>query len=191
MAIEVEIYGRNLEIKEDIRDYVNKKVAKLDRYLNGIEEARVDLAYSKSARSNADRQIAQITVQGKGFILRSEERAETYYTALDQAVEKIQRRIERFKGKRLQRSERRPADEVEPALSSDGNEFEDDEDFAPVIARRKKFTLIPMDEMEALEQMSLLGHNNFFVFYNANTNMVNVLYKRRDGAFGLIEPEIG
>ncbi len=94
-------------------------------------------------------------------------------------------------GKSADHYERRPADEVEPALSSDGNEFEDDEDFAPVIARRKKFTLIPMDEMEALEQMSLLGHNNFFVFYNANTNMVNVLYKRRDGAFGLIEPEIG
>ena len=190
MTIEVEIYGRNLEIKEDIRDYITKKVTKLDRYLNGIEEARVDLAYSKSARNIADRQIAQITVQGKGFILRAEERAETYYAALDQAIEKLQNRMRRYKGKRQQRADRRPAEE-EPLISAGILEPEDEEDFTPVITRRKKFTLIPMDEAEALEQMNLLGHNNFFVFYNANTNIVNILYKRRDGAYGLIEPEIG
>lgn len=191
MAVEVEIYGRNLEVKEDIRDYINKKVAKLDRYLIGIEEARVDLAHSKSARNIADRQIAQITVQGKGFILRAEERAETFYAALDQALEKIQRRMERYKGKRLQRPDRRPTEEIVPAAAVSLSGADDEEEFTPVIARRKKFTLIPMDEMEALEQMNMLGHNNFFVFYNANTNMVNVLYKRRDGAYGLIEPEIG
>ena len=100
MAIEVELYGRNLEITERIEDYVEKKVGKLDRYLPGIEEARVDLAFIKSARSAADRQVAQITVRGKGFILRSEERADDIFAALDTALDKMQRRIERYKGKR-------------------------------------------------------------------------------------------
>ena len=76
MALEIEIYGRNLEVTDRIQEYVDKKVGKLDRYLPGIDEARVDLAYVKSARSAADRQVAQITVRGKGFILRSEERAD-------------------------------------------------------------------------------------------------------------------
>jgi putative sigma-54 modulation protein len=99
MTLEVEIYSRNLEVTDRIQDYVDRKVGKLDRYLSGIEEARVDLAYVKSARSAADRQVAQITVRGKGFILRSEERADDIFAALDTALDKMQRRIERFKGK--------------------------------------------------------------------------------------------
>ena len=100
MTLEVDIYGRSLEVTDRIKDYVDKKVSKLDRYLPGIEEARVDLAYVKSARSAADRQVAQITVRGKGFILRSEERADDIFAAVDTAVEKMQRRMERYKGKR-------------------------------------------------------------------------------------------
>ena len=69
--------------------------------------------------------------------------------------------------------------------------METEEEEIPVIARRKVFTLTPMDELEAVEQMKLLGHDNFFVFYNANTNQINVLYRRRDGQYGLIEPKIG
>jgi putative sigma-54 modulation protein len=79
MALQVEIYGRNMEVNDRLNDYVTKKVSKLDRYLTGIDEARVDLAYVKSARSASDRQVAQITVRGKGFILRSEERADDIF----------------------------------------------------------------------------------------------------------------
>src|SRR4030066_2053755 len=100
MSIDVEVYGRNMDVTARIRTYVSKKVSKLDRYLPGIEEARVDVAYVKSARSASDRQVAQITVRGRGFILRSEERAEDIFAALDLALEKMQRRIERYKGKR-------------------------------------------------------------------------------------------
>jgi len=100
MAIDVEIYGRNMEITDRIREYVDKKVSKLDRFLSGIDEARVDLSYEKSARNADDRQVAQITVRGKGFILRSEERADDIFAALDIALDKIQRRMERYKGKR-------------------------------------------------------------------------------------------
>lgn len=186
MVLEVEIYGRNLEVTDRINDYASKKISKLDRYLSDIEEVRVDLAYVKSARSAADRQVAQITVRGKGFILRSEERADDIFTALDSALDKMQRRIERFKGKRNRgRGDGRPASEV---VASQVMEEEQPE---PVIARRKRFSVTPMDEEEAIEQMSLLGHESFFVFYNVNTSTINVLYKRRDGTFGLIEPEIG
>ena len=189
MTLDVEIYGRNMEITDRIRDYVDKKVSKLDRYLPGIDEARVDLSYERSARSAADRQVAQITVRGKGFILRSEERADDIFAALDIALDKIQRRIERFKGKRYRgRGNGIPAAEV--VLPSE--EFEEDtDDLGPVIARRKQFLLSPMDEIEALEQMELLGHENFFIFFNVSTNSINVLYRRRNGTYGLIEPEIG
>lgn len=187
MAFQVEITGRNMEVTDRINDYVTKKVAKLDRYLSGIDEARIDLAYIKSARSAADRQVAQITVRGKGFILRSEERGDDIFATVDTAVEKMQRRIERYKGKHFRgRGDGKSAAEVAPAP-----EKEEEEAGEPVIVRRKRFLITPMDEMEAIEQMQMLGHENFFVFFNAATNSMNVLYRRRDGTYGLIEPEIG
>ena len=188
MDFEIEIYGRNMEVTDRIKDYVTKKVAKLDRFLPGIEEARLDLAYTKSARSAADRQVAQITIRGKGYILRAEERADDIFAAFDTALDKIQRRIERYKGKHY----RGRGDGKSTAdLTSPTPEEEETSELAPAIVRRKKFVLVPMDENEAIEQMSLLGHENFFVFYNANTHAVNILYHRRDNSYGLIEPEIG
>jgi putative sigma-54 modulation protein len=190
MALEVEIYGRNMEVTERITDYVRKKVNKLDRYLNGVEEARVDLAYIKSARSAADRQVAQITIRGRGIVLRSEERADDIYSALDTALEKLQRQMERYKGKHHRgRGDGRSASEVVQARPVEAEEKEAVEQ-APVIARRKHFIITPMDEMEAIEQMTLLGHEDFFVFFNVKTNTVNILYRRRDDTYGLIEPEI-
>ena len=192
MTLQVEIFSRNLEMTDRIQDYVTKKVSKLDRFLPGIEEARVDLSYIKSARSSSDRQVAQLTVRGKGFILRSEERADDIFAAIDATLEKMQRRIERYKGKRYHgRGDGKSAAEVaegtEPVILTEAETNE----LPPAIVRRKRFILDPMDEMEAIEQMSLLGHENFFVFYNANTNGINILYRRRDGMYGLIEPEIG
>ena len=186
MTLDVQVYGRNVEVTDRIYDYARKKVSKLDRFLNDIEEARIDLAYIKSARSASDRQVAQITVRGKGYILRAEERSDDVYTALDSAMEKLQRQMERFKGKRQRgRGDGKAASQVVPATS----EVEGEEDRS-LIVRRKKFVLTPMDEVEALEQMKLLSHEDFFVFYNSVSNSVNVLYLRRDGLYGLIETEI-
>src|SRR3989304_2714671 len=95
MALQVEITGRNMEVTDRLNEYVTKKASKLDRYLNEIDEARVDLAYVKSARSASDRQGAQITVRGEGVILRSGERAADIFSALDTALEKMQRRTGR------------------------------------------------------------------------------------------------
>lgn len=194
MALEVDIYGRNMEVTDRINDYVTKKVSRLDRFLPGIEEARVDLAYVKSARSAGDRQVAQITVRGKGFILRSEERSEDVFAALDMALDKMQRQIERFKGKHYRgRGDGKSAAEVASPGMEEIPLLEDEEtgELRPAIVRRKRFMLAPMSELEALEQMDLLGHENFFVFFNGNTNTINVLYRRRDGMYGLIEPTLG
>jgi putative sigma-54 modulation protein len=188
MGLKVDIFTRNMEVTDRINDYVTKKVSKLDRFLMGIDEARVDLDFIKSARSASDRQVAQITIRGKGYILRSEERADDIFAAIDAALDKMQRQIERFKGKRARgRGDGTPASEV----GATAPEPEEVEAMEPVIARRKHFTMVPMDEMEAIDQMILLGHEAFFVFYNANSNAINVLYRRRDGTYGLIVPEIG
>jgi len=187
MALEVQVFARNMEVTDRIRDYAVKKVAKLERFLSGIEEARVDLAYVKSARSAEDRQVAQITIRGKGFILRSEERSSDIFAALDTALDRMQRQMERYKGKHQKgRGDGKSAAEVTELVNEEA-----EEESLPIIARRKQFVLNPMDEAEALEQMALLGHENFFIFYNANTNAINVLYHRRDGTYGLIEPIVG
>ncbi len=186
MALNVQVYGRNIEVTDRILDYAKKKVSKLDRFLNDIDEARVDLAYNKSARSAADRQVAQITVRGKGYILRAEERSDDVFTAMDSALEKLQRQMERYKGKRQKgRGDGKPASQVIPIVAEE--EAEEDQS---LIVRRKKFVLTPMDELEAMEQMKLLSHEDFFVFFNSVTKSVNVLYLRRDGLYGIIETEI-
>jgi putative sigma-54 modulation protein len=187
MALKVDVFAKNMEVTERITDYINKKISRLDRHLGNIEETRVDLVNNKSARNASDRQVAQITIRGKGYILRVEERADDIFTAIDAALDKMNRQIERLKGKRNRgRGDGTPASEVAPELV----EVEETRQ-EPVIARRKQFTLVPMDELEALDQMILLGHENFFIFYNVNSNAINILYRRRDGTYGLIEPKIG
>lgn len=187
MGLKIDIFARNLELTDRIKEYTEKKVSKLGRLISDVEETRVDLAYVKSARNASDRQVAQITMRGKGFILRVEERADDLFASIDEAVEKMQRQISRYKGKRARgRGDGTPAYEV---ASEPGPEIEAEEE-APVIVRRKTFQLVPMDEMEAVEQMKMLGHEDFFVFFNATTNAINILYTRRDGTYGLIEPKL-
>jgi len=188
MANNIEILARNMRMTDNTREYVEKKASKLERYLQEIGETRIELSHNKTARNANDRQVAQITVRGKGYILRSEERADDLHTAFDSALENIQRQIERYKGKHYRgRGDGRSAAEVVE------EEWPVDEtgELLPLIARRKKFILMPMNEDEAVEQMRLLGHNNFFVFFNAEKNSIQVLYRRRNGSYGLIEPVIG
>lgn len=191
MAIEVDIRSNGFEVNDRLYDYVNNKAEKLDRFLSDLEEAKIELTFAKSSKMTTDRFAAQITLLGKKTMLRAEERADDIYPAFDAALDKIQRRIERFKGKR----HRGRGDGVSVGQATmEILEKEAAEEFAmeeePMIARRKKFILYPMDEYEAIEQSKLLGHENFFVFFNMATNSVNVLYTRRDGTYGLIETEM-
>ncbi|HEX9389083.1 MAG TPA: ribosome-associated translation inhibitor RaiA [Anaerolineales bacterium] len=188
MTQKIETVVRNMRLTDNVRDYVEKKAAKLERFLQEIDEIRVELSHIKSARSALDRQVAQITVHGKGFILRSEERADDIHAAFDAALEKVQRQIDRYKGKHYHgRGDGRSAAEVlEEELPVD-----ETGELLPLIARRKKFIVLPMNEDEAVEQMRLLGHDNFFIFFNAEQNSIQVLYRRRNGTYGLIEPIVG
>ena len=187
MSPELNIQTRNMEVTDRINEYIEKKTNKLDKFLPAIEETRVELEHEKSARSAADRHVAQITVRGKGLLLRSEERADDIFAAFDTALDKMQRQIDRYKGKRYRgRGDGRSAADVVPMPEDD---IEEEQEL--VLSRRKKFTLIPMNEAEALEQMQLLGHDNFFIFFDADANSIKVLYRRRNGTYGLIEPEVG
>ena len=188
MEPQVTIHTRNMNLRDTTEDYVNKKVVKFSRHLPIIDDIRVDLSHEKTARDANDRNSAQITLMGKKLLLRVEERSSDMMAAIDMAVEKMDRQIRRYKGKNWNKKHHG----VLPDEFLDLPDFdEEEEEFEPEIVRRKEFALYPMDEMEALEQMKMLGHENFFIFYNANTSSVNVLYKRRNGTYGLIEPEIG
>lgn len=188
MANKVEVLARNMRLTDNTRDYVEEKAAKLERYLQDIDEIHVELSHNKTARNVNDRQVSQITVRGKGYILRAEERADDLHIAFDSAFDKMQRQVGRYKGKHYRgRGDGRSAAEV----SEEAWPVDETGELLPLIAKRKKFVLIPMNEDEAVEQMRLLGHNNFFVFFNAEKNSIQVLYRRRNGSYGLIEPVVG
>ena len=175
--MEVQLFVRNLELTPRLREYVEKKIDKLDRYLSDIDEARVELGVENS-RSSAHRQVAQLTVRVHGSILRSEERASDMFAAVDAAVDKMRRQMSRYKERRLDRWQR--AEEQAVA----------EEEAGPAeIVRVKRFEVLPMTAAEAIEQMELLGHQ-FFVFLNADESGINVVYRRRTGDYGLIVPEV-
>jgi putative sigma-54 modulation protein len=150
----------------------------------------VDLEYFKSARSATDRFVAQITVRARRALLRTEEGSDEVTTAFDATIDKMQRQLERYKGKHFRgRGDGRPA--VEVTLPAVEGTVEGTDEPVGVISRRKTFDLVPMSEADALEQMKLLGHDNFFIFFNLETGRISVLYHRRDDTYGLIEPKIG
>ena len=193
MSISVMIHARDTNVSPRLREYVEKKVGKLDRYWPSLNEVRVDLAEERNARSANDRNVAQLTLYARGTLLRAEERNEDIFAAVDAVIDKMHRQIERYKGKhRRGRGNGAGADTVamDPDLMPMGDAALED-DHPGNVVRRKQFVLTAMTEAEALDQMQLLGHENFFVFYNADSSRVNVLYKRTTGDFGLIDPEIG
>ena len=187
MTISTNLSFKNLDPTDRLKEYVEKKMVKIERLLPNIQEADVDLSYVKSARNMEDRYVAQITIHAKSCILRTEERSSEIMTSIDSAMDKMHHQIERYKS-RKQRSHK---DSVADVIAAEENAFPLENESHPIIARRKSFTLVPMDELEAIEQMRLLEHENFFIFYNANTNSISVLYRRRDGDYGLIEPKLG
>jgi putative sigma-54 modulation protein len=187
------VKGKNLELTDWMKSYVEKKLGKLDRYLDTIDETRVELSY-EATKSTEHRQIAQVTVRTGGKIIRAEERAGDIRDAIDTVVDKTYQQIVRYKGKawfnnRTQMQQQETSEEEELLLSEllVEVEEEEEEEMEPAIVRRKRFSLNPMNEAEAIEQMELLGHD-FFLFYNVDAGMVNVVYRRRDGNYGILEP---
>ena len=183
--MELQVTGRNMEITERLDEYVRRKVSKLDRYMSNIVTARMDLSM-ENAKSAAHRQVAQLTIRGdRGVILRAEERTGDMFASIDAVLDKMYRQIARYKGKR--RKARRGAHSEELELPFEMMESEEEE--SAEIVRIKHFQVVPMMQEEAIEQMELLGHD-FFVFLNAEEDGINVLYRRKDGNYGLIIPEL-
>jgi putative sigma-54 modulation protein len=194
--MDLKIHARNVDVTPRLQEHVEKKVSKLDRYLPNIHEVRVDIAIEKR-KQGGDQCVAQLTVRNtRGVILRSEEKKQSdIYAALDLALDKMYRQIERYKGKRKRRGGGRfvEADAefaaVEPVPLGMVEEEDEEEEVKTAIVRRKRVALVPMTEEEAIDQMELLGHS-FFIFYNAETAKTGVLYRREDGNYGVLEPEI-
>jgi putative sigma-54 modulation protein len=189
--MELLVHGRNIEITDWIRDYVNKKVGRLERYLNQVTDARLELSQNDS-RAADDRFTAQLTIWQNGNILRAEESTGDVLVSIDAIVDKMSEQIRRFKGRRYQNRRRQSAAvnaeaEIAAALVA---EAEADEDDVVNIVRRKEFILQPLDEEEAVAQMELLGHD-FFVYYDVDMRAINVVYRRRDGQYGLLQPRLG
>jgi putative sigma-54 modulation protein len=183
--MELQITGRNMEVTERLDDYVRRKASRLDRYMPSIASARMDLSM-ENTKSAAHRQVAQMTIRSdRGVILRAEERTGDMFASIDAVIDKMYRQIARYKGKR-QRARRGAVQPEELGLPIEDVELEEE---SGQVVRIKRFALVPMVQEEAIEQMELLGHD-FFVFYNADEDGINVLYRRKDGNYGLLVPEL-
>lgn len=180
----LKIYSRNLELTERLRDYVEKKVTKFERYLPNIESMRVDLAES-NARDSARRMVAQITIYVPKSILRAEERGGDIFSTVDSVMDKMYRRIERYKGRR---QTMRPVPEAEKVAAPALEEEEPiEEGFIPEIVRVKEFEVSSITPEEAIEQMELLGHR-FYIYVDGNDGRLSVIYRREDGNYGVLKP---
>ena len=170
------ITGRNVNVTPGIRKAVEEKIGKLDRYFNPDTEVIVTLSVQK------DRQKIEVTIPVKGNIIRAEESSSDMYVSIDLVEEVIERQLKKYKNKIIDKKQSAQA-------FSDyfiNEETEDDEEIQ--IVKTKRFGIKPMDPEEACVQMELLNHN-FYVFLNAETEEVNVVYKRKVHSYGLIEPE--
>ena len=186
--MEMKITGKNIEVAPAVRDYINNKLGKMDRYLSNILYFEV-VATEQQAHAPDQRFAIQVTLDNNGTLLRGEERGQDLYTATDKVVEKMSRQIEHYKSK-LPNARHRRSPSIRTTTSEvvSPNETEAPETDVRIV-KNKKFEVKPMSIEEAVDQMELLGHD-FFMFFNPDTNIINLVYRRKDGNYGLIEPSI-
>jgi putative sigma-54 modulation protein len=189
--MELIVNGRNVEITDWVREYVEKKVSKLERYLPQTIDARAELIHS-ATRAAEDRYTAELTIWANGRIFRAEESTSDIFASIDATVDKLSRQIDKFKGRRIDHPRRATAAalahiEAEMEARTEAEAYAETD--SGNIIRRKQFVVQPMNEEEALEQMELLGHD-FYLFFNPEVNAVNLIYRRKDGNYGLLQPVI-
>jgi putative sigma-54 modulation protein len=178
----LQIYTRNIELTERLRDYVEAKVAKFERFLPSLETIRVDLSES-NARDSSRRMVAQITINVPKAILRAEERAGDIFAAIDAVMDKMYRRVDRYKGRKTTR--RRAAPLAGESLEVAAEEVIEEE--APRIVRVKEFEVNSITPEEAVEQMELLDHL-FYIYLDGNDGRLSVIYRREAGNYGVLKP---
>jgi len=175
--MQIVVRGKNVEVTPALRDYAEKKVGKIERFFNIPLTAQVTMQVQR------DRHIVEVQVPLNGMLLRGEEASGDMYSSLDLVVEKLEKQIDKFKtrlGRRLRAAEAGEAQATSEAETAEEKEYQ--------VVRTKRFLVKPMDVDEAILQMNLLGHD-FFVFANSETDRINVVYRRKDGNYGLIDPE--
>lgn len=170
------IYGKNLDVSEGLKQAINAKFSKLEKFFTADTEVQITLSILK------EQQIVEATIPMKGHILRAEQSSSDMYVTIDNTVDVLERMIRKYKTKMTSHG-RGIGEFTEEFLDEDVDYHE-----TIRIERSKRFAIKPMDPEEACIQMELLGHN-FFVFRNADTFEVNVVYKRKDKTYGIIEPE--
>lgn len=176
--MKIKITGKNMDITDALKEITFKKIGKLDKYFQEDVDTNVTFSVEKN------RQIIEVTINLPGTILRAEEYSDDMYNSIDKAVDVLEGQIRKYKTKlqkRYQNGETIRFENIEPMPKPK-------EEDIPKLVKVKRFAMKPMDAEEAILQMELLRHN-FFVFMNGETEEVNVVYKRKDGNYGLIEPE--
>lgn len=172
----IKVNGKNLSVTQGLREAVEKKLFKLEKYFSPNIDANATLSVQKN------RQIVEVTIPFNGVILRAEEGTDDMYSSIDTVVDKLERQIRKQKTK----LEKRKYGDALKFQHIPDYKFDDNGEFK--IVKNKKVPVKPMSDEEAILQMELLEHK-FFVYTNAETNDINVVYKRNDGQYGLIEPE--
>lgn len=187
------IQGKNIEITDAIREYVNQKIEKaVNHFQNLTTEVDVHLSVARNPRINP-KQAAEVTIYANGTVIRAEESSENLYASIDMVADKIARQLRKYKERRLEKKTHAQlktgaAVEQEPVV---GNLLGDRSPELPSeVVRTKYFAMPPMTVEEALEQLQLVGHD-FYMFRNAETGEINVIYERNHGGYGVIQPRNG
>ena len=196
--MDVQIKTKNIRLTDALETYIQRKYQKLEKVNVRVIDAKLEVR-SERKRTGGDQFVAQLTIATPDNILRAEETNADLHTTIDLAIVRMERQIRRFRDKQVfqrRRQKARAQSVIAQPLLPDAApdlpvEIADDDEAPPLdaLVRRKRFKLQPMDEDEAIEQMELLGHD-FFVFFNPEEAQINVLYRRRDGQYGLILPEL-
>jgi putative sigma-54 modulation protein len=172
----------NVVLSKTIEEYARKRVGKLDRYLSSITEGKLEI-YQQDTKLPEQRFTVQVTLDSKGILIRAQEKAGDIRVAIDKVMDAITNRVERYKGKLYDKGRG-------ISLARQGATIETEEvEAAKKVVKTKHFLIKPMFQDEAVSQMELLGHD-FFIFINADNDKLNLLYRRKDGDYGLIEPEM-
>jgi len=174
----LQVHGRNVEVTDTLREYAEQKLGKLERQLHDLTRVELELAVERNPSISAN-QVAEATIWTKGPTLRAREASPDMRASIDQLLVKLERQVTRYREKRHRRNGRASEPAPEPVVVHDEK--------APQIVKTKQFALSPMTAEEAVEALELVGHD-FFVFRGTDSNEVNVVYRRRDGSYGLIEP---
>ena len=178
----LQVKGKNHEVSDTIRRYAEEKMQKLDRQLHELAEVELELRVEKNP-SIADNQVAEVTVRTKGPTLRVTEASTDMKASIDQLTEKLTRQIDHARGK--QRKDWHPRDNGSPGGPMS---IPDEEETSEQIVKVKQFSVKPMSPEEAVLQLELIGHD-FFVFRSDDSGEINVIYRRKNGGYGLIEPQ--